>query len=660
MKYFVNKQSTTDKVVPSIFIDKGINSLEKGVEEMSMLGKKEGRQGLPEHTIFGLSLAEKQWQARCQGVLEEVRSFLNPKIASLSQTLDITKEKLKGIEVKSVEDCLDSLALEKAAEQAKIAVQYESKSTPLQEDLDQESLLIKEVRANLYEMKDQIGFTPVKRWYDTFVGYFFILFVFSVFEIPLNFTAALQMGVPNALALLATIGITLYLIVTAHLLGDSLAQKNTFQIYASSLMAILMIGAIISFRGIEEYSLAAVNIVVLLAGCIYAKKRSLFRHYFLIERRFKKLGQRKKSLQILLKETEVNQASAQKELDNEIAKRADNLAYGEQRILRNKVEVQNLELENLQSTRQQTEKRIDGLFKEGILAFRVSNEEQRQLFEHELRQVDDPPSLLFAKVKFPLIPAMTNKPNSLNGIKKKSSILFFFLGLFSLTSCDFKLEAPSATELTVIFDETLHSELGDRAEEITHFIFEQIMGFDSSVTSNSATVHISTIGEVSLQQTQTIHLPPGKSYWLREEKKRRRVITNFRNQLVDAFRLAIPSIKPTHHSRVNRNLCQHLPTLITSSADKKVLLIFSDLIQNSNTISFYKYRKNPEALQQDYPAIAEKLQQDCPFGPLNGIEIIVVHLPDKKDDELFTASKKFWIQYFQDQGAQEITFVANL
>ncbi|MEL6357043.1 MAG: hypothetical protein AAFQ37_08955, partial [Bacteroidota bacterium] len=110
---------------------------------------------------------------------------------------------------------------------------------------------------------------------------------------------------------------------------------------------------------------------------------------------------------------------------------------------------------------------------------------------------------------------------------------------------------------------------------------------------------------------------------------------------------------------LHRSLCMHLPELASSNAERKVVLLFSDLIENSQTVSFYQYQKKTDQLMQEYSQLTERLTADCEVGDLSGLEIYASHLPKKEEDELVVQALRFWQTYAAQQGGT-IHFVVNI
>jgi len=96
-------------------------------------------------------------------------------------------------------------------------------------------------------------------------------------------------------------------------------------------------------------------------------------------------------------------------------------------------------------------------------------------------------------------------------------------------------------------------------------------------------------------------------------------------------------------SKLIINVCQKLKILAKSNSYKKLLIIYSDLIENSEYYTFYK--KTPQQLEkelEDQNAFLAKLELDCVIPNLSNIEIYAVPLRNNKNDQLVTQAIRFW------------------
>ncbi|MBL4585681.1 MAG: hypothetical protein JKX84_01285, partial [Flavobacteriales bacterium] len=108
-----------------------------------------------------------------------------------------------------------------------------------------------------------------------------------------------------------------------------------------------------------------------------------------------------------------------------------------------------------------------------------------------------------------------------------------------------------------------------------------------------------------------------------------------------------------------RPICGLLKELQESDANNKVLIVFSDLLENSDIINLYK----PEYLAEadfNTSQIKSRFDQKVPFPRCDGIDVIVVCQPTTANDRLILKVQKLYRAFFEEHGAKSISFSTNL
>lgn len=180
----------------------------------------------------------------------------------------------------------------------------------------------------------------------------------------------------------------------------------------------------------------------------------------------------------------------------------------------------------------------------------------------------------------------------------------------------------------------------------------------TEVVRDKIRVQVMAIGETSFPPIQTFALSAGESMWRMVKSKRRAEQKSFVENIRPAVQESMtPLGLPSSH--VFDCLCRVLPPLVKSGADKKMVLMISDLLELSEVENFYKLSSHmPNKLQK----IADRFESHCPGMKdlsLAGINFTAVYLPDKERDKVTRYSRMFWEMYFQSKGGQ-IDFLPNL
>lgn len=107
-----------------------------------------------------------------------------------------------------------------------------------------------------------------------------------------------------------------------------------------------------------------------------------------------------------------------------------------------------------------------------------------------------------------------------------------------------------------------------------------------------------------------------------------------------------------NQSKIYQNLCRELNNLAGVKSDRKVAVIYSDMLENSNLFSFYgsgveKVRRYLEDMDQ----ARRELSADCAMPNLSGVELSMVTFRTKGNDEKVNLASQFWTRFFQQQRA---------
>ncbi|WP_442267621.1 hypothetical protein ACSIGC_08110 [Tenacibaculum sp. ZS6-P6] len=174
-------------------------------------------------------------------------------------------------------------------------------------------------------------------------------------------------------------------------------------------------------------------------------------------------------------------------------------------------------------------------------------------------------------------------------------------------------------------------------------------------------ITMTEIRDQSISKSTVIVKEESPSYFLRVESEQHEKELKFEKDFINGLQLYDVPNQELSKSYVYSVFAEHLYKLMESNADRKSILAFSDSFENAE-FSFYKYRKNPLKIRDDYQNIVAELEKHDPRikdADLSGIVISVVFHPSKKDDSLFREVRQFWTRYYESKNAG-IEFVTSL
>ena len=107
-----------------------------------------------------------------------------------------------------------------------------------------------------------------------------------------------------------------------------------------------------------------------------------------------------------------------------------------------------------------------------------------------------------------------------------------------------------------------------------------------------------------------------------------------------------------NQSKIYQNLCRELNNLVGANSDRKAVVIYSDMLENSNLFSFYGSGiEKVHHYVEDMNQTRQQLTADCEMPDLSGVEVNIISLRTKENDEKVNLASQFWTRLFQQQRA---------
>jgi hypothetical protein len=245
-------------------------------------------------------------------------------------------------------------------------------------------------------------------------------------------------------------------------------------------------------------------------------------------------------------------------------------------------------------------------------------------------------------------------------IKKYISV---FILVLVLLSC--KEEKVQLTQVCVLIDVTDEKFRDDNfvADNLPKYL--RLMKLDAESGGYSGgEIKLSLINEVSDSKSKTVKIAAAETGMLGENPLTRRdEVQRFNNNLKESFTAVLNEADwGTNASKIYQKVTRELLKMKRKEADRNYLIIYSDMLENSNLFSFYgqNWRQKIERLAEDPGTTLEQLAEKGPAMPdLSEFDIFIVASRDSENDEKINLSEKLWTSLFEYQGAT-VSFNANL
>ena len=150
-----------------------------------------------------------------------------------------------------------------------------------------------------------------------------------------------------------------------------------------------------------------------------------------------------------------------------------------------------------------------------------------------------------------------------------------------------------------------------------------------------------------------------KSLFLRNEFKRKDEIKSFITKIDTIIPSSSNITSGKDNSAIYNPVAKELNRLGKSTTTNKIMLIYSDMMENTDKISFYDsdvlhgLKSKPEKMRQFF-------ESQVKLNDLKGIRIYIIYQPmNTQQDNAFNIVSNFYKQFFESKGAT-VEITANL
>ena len=229
------------------------------------------------------------------------------------------------------------------------------------------------------------------------------------------------------------------------------------------------------------------------------------------------------------------------------------------------------------------------------------------------------------------------------------SILISIAIITLIVACN--SEEESTTEVVILHDITdTHIAQPDTQEILSLFHIQNKW--------NGGVFYFTDLTDVSYNQTKQAKLEP-RNEWISNEFDREKEIKKFKEEIAEIIKNETMGNTEKTNSAIYLPIARELNKLKNSKAQRRILVVYSDLMENTETLTFYK-KDDFEQLKINPKQIKEAFEKQATLDSLNGIEVYFIYQPaENNSDQKFQILSGFYKKLLEDKGAKVI-ISANL
>jgi len=218
-----------------------------------------------------------------------------------------------------------------------------------------------------------------------------------------------------------------------------------------------------------------------------------------------------------------------------------------------------------------------------------------------------------------------------------------------IASCT--MQKQSTTEVVIFYDMTDKQLAQPNVNEILSL-------YSLKNKWDGAVLRFTILTDVSYNQISEASIEP-KNEWLSNEMDRDKEIKNFKNEVSEIIANSGKGMISKSSSSIYLPIANELNKLSNSKSDKRVLIVYGDLMENTEDLSFYR-KRDFELLKVNPEQVQKQLEKLAMLNSLMGIEVNFIYQPSEiKSDQSFQTISKFYKKLLEDKGAK-VNISANL
>jgi len=222
-----------------------------------------------------------------------------------------------------------------------------------------------------------------------------------------------------------------------------------------------------------------------------------------------------------------------------------------------------------------------------------------------------------------------------------------------ITAAVYFYKPPTTSDLVVLRDVTERQLATPDAAEIL-----ALCDLSGNKKWNGARLTFSDVTDVSYNEARRVSIE-GANQWLSNEPERDKEIRDFTNQLNGVITALAGDTIGRPHSSIYLPIARQLALLSASKAARRILIVYSDLMENDPGMSFYDPSWSLR-LQSDPDSVKKVLDRWQALPPLTGIDVYLVFRPkNATEDGQYRIASGFYQHLLEAQGAR-VHIGANL
>jgi hypothetical protein len=213
-------------------------------------------------------------------------------------------------------------------------------------------------------------------------------------------------------------------------------------------------------------------------------------------------------------------------------------------------------------------------------------------------------------------------------------------------------QSPATTEIAVLRDITdKHLSQPDATEILKLYDL-------TNNKWNGDVFYFSNVSDVSYNKNSEAKLA-AQNKWLSNEFERDKEIQKFKSDVSTIISSAEKETIGKNNSSVYLPIARELLRLSQSKSEKRILIIYSDLMENDPDVSLYNKREF-ELLKSNPDKVKQLFNSWQPLPALSGIEVYIVYHPaNTNTDKEFNTVSAFYKSILESKGAK-VYISANL
>ena len=168
---------------------------------------------------------------------------------------------------------------------------------------------------------------------------------------------------------------------------------------------------------------------------------------------------------------------------------------------------------------------------------------------------------------------------------------------------------------------------------------------------NGGVFHLTKVTDVTYNPMLEAGIAPANK-WLSNELERGKQVDQFKGQVLKIIDTASNDSALRTNSSIYLPISTALSELSTSKTQRKILLVYSDLMENTLQMSFYK-KETFSLLQSNPQKISYYFLSQSNLPSLLGIEVQLIYQPkDNSDDQRYQLVAGFFKKMLEGRGAK--------